>query len=337
MIINTECTRTTPQCEQWQQEENGLRPACCTDKLIEMIFSISDLLAAHNVIYWLDFGTLLGAVRHQELIPWDPEADISFYLTDESMLTMLAEEILDAGYVVRRNPKIPDLLKVAYSEQNHNYVDLFAFRLQDGLLKTECDYDSARWDFPVDYIQQLETVTLHGRNMLAPSPLHAFLSEHRYGPSYQIPLRFNDLVIFFAPEEFTPNVVALCQELECIESAVRQRESDKQVAQAHHTDIAASSQLTRRRWILARLRRLHQPEERFAFFVRFCYNMPLNRRTKVLQPLWRYLKWRGFFQHMVDRANLRYVEAEEITPAAYLILNRIIRQQSRMHYLETAP
>lgn len=45
--------------------------------LYDQLRVIKDVFERERIPFWLSFGTLLGAVRHQGLIPWDDDADIN--------------------------------------------------------------------------------------------------------------------------------------------------------------------------------------------------------------------------------------------------------------------
>ena len=57
-----------------------------TDELKQLELDILDYVARfceeHEITYWLDFGTLIGAVRHKGYIPWDDDIDISMMSAD---------------------------------------------------------------------------------------------------------------------------------------------------------------------------------------------------------------------------------------------------------------
>lgn len=44
---------------------------------VQLLRIVDALLSKYEIPYWLDFGTLLGAVRHEGFIPWDDDMDIS--------------------------------------------------------------------------------------------------------------------------------------------------------------------------------------------------------------------------------------------------------------------
>lgn len=66
--------------------------------LRRMLQDMDNLFNAYGVTYWIDGGTLLGAVRHKNIIPWDDDADISILKSDEMAFLSLEDRFNQMGY-----------------------------------------------------------------------------------------------------------------------------------------------------------------------------------------------------------------------------------------------
>jgi hypothetical protein len=181
------CTRSSARCEYWTAGPGYLRPPCCTEALKEILFFTGDLLTRHGIAHWLDYGTLLGAVRGGEFIPWDSDVDFGILRRDLDALHGLRGEIERAGFTLDLgNPDVPG---INYSAANTQHADLYAWLVEDDLVTMGAGSPYGCRAFPRSFLDSAESLQLYGRSFPVPAPPRPFLAAYRYGPGYETPRR----------------------------------------------------------------------------------------------------------------------------------------------------
>ena len=61
---------------------------------VALLLILDKICRKHYIDYWLDFGTLLGAIRHEGFIPWDDDMDVACLSKDYyKLLNILRQEL----------------------------------------------------------------------------------------------------------------------------------------------------------------------------------------------------------------------------------------------------
>ncbi len=72
---------------------------------LDVLSAVDKVCRKHNLSYWLDFGTLLGAVRHRGFVPWDDDIDIGMPAADYEKFCKIADqELKDTCAFFKRVP-----------------------------------------------------------------------------------------------------------------------------------------------------------------------------------------------------------------------------------------
>lgn len=116
--------------------------------LFQILIIFADFCDRHNLKYYLCGGTLLGAIRHKDFIPWDDDLDVMMPRPDfQALHKLLKEEKLKDGLVL-------------ISKENGNSIYPFGKIVNTNIVvKCRCnDVDKHLWldIFPIDGLPNSE-------------------------------------------------------------------------------------------------------------------------------------------------------------------------------------
>ena len=125
----------------------------CQLRQLEILKVIDAICQKHGIGYWLDGGTLLGAVRHGGFIPWDDDIDIAMDYQDMMRFAEITPGELPEGLFLQSPKTDPGVkeqmvkvrdLNSLYIEKGDNfvvdyvkgiYVDIFPFEAHPDIPK----------------------------------------------------------------------------------------------------------------------------------------------------------------------------------------------------------
>jgi hypothetical protein len=159
---------------------NPFMPAADHADLIYILRSFQQIMEGTGLIYWLDCGTLLGAWRWGQPLPWDYDGDIGYLAGQYHLIAEQSSAFAARGIQLRSGT-------VTY---NRVYVDLYPWIERDGFMvyTKHLDYETGflkfvsdrRAVFPGAWINPLATIRFADEYFNCPNQVETLLRK-RYG------------------------------------------------------------------------------------------------------------------------------------------------------------
>jgi phosphorylcholine metabolism protein LicD len=112
------------------------RPSGLTKKQkveIQAVKEVVDLLEEHDIIYWIDCGTCLGAYRYGGIIPWDWDIDISILLPDHDNVKKILSNLDPEKYQIQdwSSYSKPKTFLKLYVKETKNFIDIYHYQINE--------------------------------------------------------------------------------------------------------------------------------------------------------------------------------------------------------------
>lgn len=120
---------------------------------LELLKFVENVCKKHDILWWIDFGNLLGAVRHGGYVPWDDDIDIG----------MMREDYLKFDKIITKEIETQGLDEYVYARYRafkpvHKFIQVY--------VRHEVDMVNSKFTlgnvdvFPYEYIKKFDEKTI---------------------------------------------------------------------------------------------------------------------------------------------------------------------------------
>jgi lipopolysaccharide cholinephosphotransferase len=95
--------------------------------MLRILIEFDRICVKYGLTYWLDFGTLLGAVRHRGFIPWDDDLDVSMPYGDYRHFLKIAAKELKEDFFLQTKQSDPHYINyfAKIRDRHSTFVDVW--------------------------------------------------------------------------------------------------------------------------------------------------------------------------------------------------------------------
>lgn len=121
----------------------------------QLLIFFDNVCKSYDLKWWLDYGTLLGAIRHENFIPWDDDLDVGMMREDYHKLAKVIYDVLNEN-------NLNDYLEVAYRYRTYNGIQVNSFiqLFVKDLKHEDIDIMAGLDVVPYDYMKDFNKKTL---------------------------------------------------------------------------------------------------------------------------------------------------------------------------------
>jgi phosphorylcholine metabolism protein LicD len=151
----------------------------------ENLHLLKSLFDRHRIVFWLSWGTCLGAVREQRIMPHDTDIDIDIHINDRKRVIALLPELFSLGFQLL-SPRISLPSKTIRITRKGEAIDIFIMkpiRQKGNIIAWQAASDTIEQDF----FSHLKQIDFLGEKYNVPEKVIDYL-VYCYGVNWKQPI-----------------------------------------------------------------------------------------------------------------------------------------------------
>ena len=158
------------------------------------LLKICEILDKLNIRYFLQGGLLLGAMRHNDFVPWDWDAELSVFTNEVSpKIELLINEIILSGFTIKKHVDELSRLKIDFIGKLPGDVTIYTIMAWNHDKKKKIFWRN-KFKIPDHFLINMKKIKLFDRYHLVQTPPEKFL-EHQYG-DWKKPIQTSNKYIY---------------------------------------------------------------------------------------------------------------------------------------------